>query len=217
MSWVPMILLAAAIFAVLAFALKAPRGGWEAIGAALLLGLAGYVLQGHPDMPGAPKEAAEKISLDPASQVAERQKMSSNPADIGNSWQVIADGMIRNGQFANAATVLRGAIEKEPKNVDAWLALGNALVGHAEGNVSPAAIFAYQRAADAEPAHPGPPFFLGLALAQSGQLEQGRALWADLLKRTPPDAPWRKDLEQRLSQLDAMIAGQAAQGPVPPQ
>ncbi len=215
MSWLPVIILASLVFAVLAFALKAPRSGWEAIGAALLLGLAGYVLQGSPKQPGAPKEPLERISLNAASKVAERQRMSGNPADIGNSWQVIADGMMRNGQFANAATVLRGAIEKEPKNADAWLALGNALVGHAEGNVSPSAIFAYQRAADAQPDHPGPPFFLGLALAQSGQLEQGRALWADLLKRTPPAAPWRKDLEERLSQLDAMIAGQAP-GAKPP-
>ncbi len=215
MSWLPVILLAGVVFAVLAFVLKAPRSGWEAIGAALVLGLAGYVLQGHPELPGAPKEAVERISADPASQVAERQKMSTNPGDIGNSWQVIADAMMRNGQFANAATALRGAIEKDPKDADAWLALGNALVAHAEGNVSPAAIFAYQRATDAEPAHPGPPFFLGLALAQSGQLQQGRALWADLLKRTPPDAPWRKDLVERLSQLDALIAGQTPVAPPP--
>ncbi|MEY4239135.1 MAG: hypothetical protein RL339_1736, partial [Pseudomonadota bacterium] len=83
--------------------------------------------------------------------------------------------------------------------------------GHAEGNLTPAALYAYGRAAQADPAHPGPPFFLGLALAQSGKLAEARGLWAELLGRSPKDAPWRQDLAERLQRLDAFIAMQAAQ------
>lgn len=205
MIWIFVGLLAIAVFGVLAFVFKAPRSGWEAIGAALLLGVAGYAAQGSPGKPGAPHPPQEVIQGSSAALVSIRQKLAANPEQIGNNWQVIADALARHGQFADAAGVLLGAVEKDPKNADAWLALGNAMVGHAEGTLSPAALFAYQRASAADPSHPGPPFFLGLALAQSGRLDEGRAMWAGLLERSPKDAPWRADLAARVDQLDALI------------
>jgi cytochrome c-type biogenesis protein CcmH len=206
MSWIFVIPLALAVFALLAFALRTPRPAWEIVGAALLLGVAGYAFQGSPDLPGAPKEPVEKIAGEAAAvSVAERQKLSSGPA-MSNSHLVIADALARHGQFADAAEVLRGAVEKDPRNSDAWLAMGNALVGHAEGRITPAAFYAYGKAAVAEPRSPGPPFFLGLALIQSGRFAEGRSLWADLLARSPKDAPWRADLEGRLGELDAFMA-----------
>ena len=38
-------------------------------------------------------------------------------------------------------------------------------------------------------------------MAQSGDLKGADAVWSQLLARTPPDAPWRADLEMRLAQL----------------
>ncbi len=214
MGWVLVVLLAAAVFVTLAFLLKAPRSGWAAIGSALLLGIAGYALQGSPGLAGAPKAPSESVTGNPAALVEARQALKGKAAPI-NSWLVIADAMSRHGQYGDAAEVLRGAIAKDPANADAWLALGNALVGHSEGAVTPAAVFAYQRASDADPAHPGPPFFLGMALAQSGRLAEARGLWADLLARSPPDAPWRADLVDRLAQLDAFIASRGGAAVMP--
>jgi cytochrome c-type biogenesis protein CcmH len=207
MTWVYAALLAASAFAAIAFLFKAPRRGWEAVGAALLLGLAGYALQGRPNLPAAPKPPASSLS-DGSGLVEARKAMAGEDAPLGSSWLVIADAMTRNGQYGTAAGVLLGAVEKNPKDGEAWLALANSLVGHAEGNLSPAALLAYQKAAEATPDHPGPPFFLGLALAQNGRLGEARTLWADLLKRSPANAPWRDDLAERLGRLDAFIAEQ---------
>ena len=91
---------------------------------------------------------------------------------------------------------------------DRRLTLGNALVGHSNGLLTPASQYAYQKAATLSPDHPAPPFFLGLALATSGQLQQARAIWAELLERSPPDAAWREDLTSRLARIDALIAQQ---------
>lgn len=215
MSWAVVIGLALAAFALLAFVFKAPRKGWEAIGAALLLGIAGYALQGSPAQPGAPKPPVEQTREGAAALVAARKALSQQAMGTPNSWMVIADAFARNGQFGDAAGVVLGAVEKDPNNADAWLALGNNLVGHAEGTLSPAALYAYRRAETADPQHPGPPFFLGLALAQNGKLAEGRALWAGLLERAPRDAPWRADLAERLGRLDAFIAMQQGQPPVP--
>ena len=210
MSWALVIALAALSFAALAFLLKVPRGGWEAVAVALLLGLAGYALQGSPAQPGAPKAAAAQRKGNGDALVAARQQLRDSGAQGTNSWLVIGDAMARNGQYADAAGVLLGAVEQNPKDTEGWLALGNALVSHSEGALTPAALYAYQRAATAQPAHPGPPFFLGLALAQSGRLNEGRAIWAELLARSPKQAPWRADLAQRLARLDAFIAANGA-------
>jgi cytochrome c-type biogenesis protein CcmH len=207
-SWVQAIALAVIAFAVLAFVLRAPRSGWEAIGAALLFGIAGYGLQAKPGLDGAPKDAAQQVSGDPAALVKARSVVTESGIPPRNKWIVIADGLSRNGQHADAAEVLLGAIDEDRANGEAWLALGNALVSHADGLLTPAALHAYQKAADAEPDHPGPPFFLGLALAQTGRFAEARSLWGELLKRTPDNAPWRENLTMQIERLDALIAQQ---------
>ncbi len=213
MTWVWIIGLAVASFLALVFVFKAPRQGWEAIGAAFALGIAGFASQASVALPGAPKQAQERTDKSGAALVEARRELASETAMANqpNRWMVIADALSRNGQFGDAAGVVLGAVEKDPKNADAWLSLANNLVAHADGNLTPAAQYAYRRAAVADPQHPGPAFFMGLALAGSGKLREGRALWAELLARAPVDAPYRADLEERLKRLDAFIAMQDKQ------
>jgi cytochrome c-type biogenesis protein CcmH len=212
MGWLLAIGLALAAFAAIAWLTGWRRAGWEAVGAALILGVAGYATQAHPGLAGAPKQAAESMAGDGSVLVAERSALSGKAGLPGNTYLLIADGYTRNGQFADAAGVLRIAVEKQPGNSEAWLALANVLVAHAEGTLSPAALHAYRRAAEAGPDQPGPPYFLGLALAQAGRFGEARAIWAGLLERGPKDAPWRADLAEKLARLDALIARQGAAG-----
>ena len=62
MGWILAGMLALISFAAMVLLFKLPRKAWEACGAAMVLGLAGYALQGSPDMSAAPKEAAEKVA-----------------------------------------------------------------------------------------------------------------------------------------------------------
>ncbi|WP_298196881.1 tetratricopeptide repeat protein [Novosphingobium sp.] len=212
MSWVFVIGLAVIIFVLLAMVLKAPRSSWELLGAALLLGIAGYAWQGSPAQRGAPKPPAETIDGGKgAGDVAERQKLADS-VPMSDRDLVVADALARHGQFADSAEFLRGAVQRNPNNAEAWLAMANSLVGHAEGTISPAAIYAYDQAERAAPGSPGPAFFKGLALIRSGRIDEGRKAWAGLLARTPPDAPWRADLQARVSELDGFLSrAQAAQ------
>jgi len=211
MGWLIAGALAVAAFAVMALVLKAPKAMWTAIGSALLVGLAGYALQANPKMPGAPKQAQEKIVGNEAALIEARQALAGQKVLADNTWMMIADALARHGQYADASGVLLGAIDKDPKNAGAWLALGNALVGHAEGTLTPAALYAFRHAAQAAPDQPGPPFFLGLALAQSGRFGEARDVWVRLLAASPPGAPWRADLAERLQRLDEIIAMQRMQ------
>jgi len=213
MTWVLILGLAVVVFAVLVFVLKVPRATWEIAGAALLFGLAGYAVQGHASLPGAPKAPVEDQRAADATLLRQRQQMGDKFGE-GQSWLVVADALSREGQFRAAADFLGRAVAQHPDDADLWVALGNALIGHSDGMITPAAQFALRRAAKLNPDHPGPPFFMGLALAQSGHLVEARALWAGLLQRTPPDAPYRRDLVGRLARLDELIA--ISEGKPPP-
>lgn len=216
MTWVLIGAPALLAFLLAVFVLRAPHGTREAVAAALLLGIAGYAMQGRPGLPGTSKEAAEPVSADPAALVEARLKVTNKDIPPSNRWVVIADGLARNGQYADAAEVLRGAVEKDPKNSEAWLAMGNALMAHSQGTLTPAALYSYRHAAKADPDNPGPPFFLGMALIQAGRVAEARSLWADLLKRAPENAPWRMPLALQLRRLDALMSGQMGIQPGPP-
>ncbi len=205
------------VLALLILGLRVPRSGWTALAAAVVLGLAGYAWQGHPGLPGAPRLPDEVQGGGAA--VSAQQAMASNTAagmDGNNRWMVIADAFLRNNQFADAVPILRAAVEHDPKNSDAWLRLGNALIMHAQGNPSPAGLLALRRAAQANPAAPGPPFYLGMAMLQLGKPEAARQYWAQLLARSPANARWRPDLARRLAELDWMMAAARKRGVVAP-
>ncbi len=211
MGWALAIALAAAALAALITLGRAPRAAWEVIAAALVFGLAGFAFQARPDQPGAPTAAAEDTDASGAALVAARRQMNSGGPGSGDRWLIPSDALARRGHFADAASMALGAVEQNPNNADAWLAVANNLLAHAQGHLTPAALYAFDRARAADPAQPGPPYFLGLALAQNGLLTESRAMWADLLARTPPDAPWRQDLTAKLADLDRFIAQQAVQ------
>lgn len=217
MGWFVVIGLAAVAFAIMAFAIRLPRGGREFAAAAFMLGLAGYALQGSPWEAGSPTEPRETEEQGQAAMIEARKAMG-NQYGAGVSDLITADAFMRAGQFGAAATLLRGATHRNPNDPDVWVALGNALVAHSSGIITPAATFAFDRAAAIAPDHPGPPFFKGLALAQSGEFEEGRAIWQGLLDRPgDPQEPWRQDLVIRLQRLDQIIAMTrgAAPGPNP--
>jgi cytochrome c-type biogenesis protein CcmH len=207
-AWLIAIALTLFTLAALVVLGKAPRKSWEAIAAALVFGLAGFAYQARPDLAGSPTAAMSAQGNVGADLVAVRQQLSGEGLIARNRWTVTADALTRQGAFSDAAGLLLGAIEENPRDSGAWLALANNLVGHADGALTPAAVYAFRQATDADPQAAGPPFFLGLALIQNGRPEQGRALWADLLARAPVKAPWRAGLADRLQLLDQLLAQQ---------
>jgi len=205
MIWLPVLALAGAAFLIAAFVLRVPRAAWSILGAALMLGLTGYALQGSPGLPGSPRSAApEELASDGAAMVDARRGMF-DPAAPPAPFVTVADGFARRGKFEDAANLLSGAVRDEPSNGEAWLALGSALAEHAEGQLTPAALYAFRKADSLLPGHPGPPYFIGVAFIRSGQFVQARALWADALARAPEDAVWRPELAERLARLDQLI------------
>jgi cytochrome c-type biogenesis protein CcmH len=211
MIWALAIALALAAFVLAAFVFRIGRNGWTTFAAALALGLAGYALQASPDIPGAPKSSVRTGEQGAWALVDERKAMIDDRHRSRSDEIIVADALARHGQYANAVAMLRGAVTDNPRDAEAWLALGNALVEHADGALTQPALMAYRRAAEADPTGVGPGYFLGLALIRQGQLAQARSVWAGTFEGAAPDAAGRDLLGERLARLDALLRGE---GPI---
>lgn len=211
MSWLPIIALALGAFIIAAFAFRLPKDGWALFGAALLFGLAGYALQGNPGYASAPKDPTPEASEANFAMVDGRREFF-DPQSVPSRFVTVSDAFARKGQYGDAANMLGNAVEENPNDVEAWVALGNALIEHADGSLTPAALFAYSKAEQLAPGNPGAPYFLGIGLLRNGRPGEARAVWADLLEQAPEEAAWRPQLAERIERLDALIAQMSAQG-----
>jgi cytochrome c-type biogenesis protein CcmH/NrfG len=211
MGWIAMVALTLLAGAGLTVFVRRDTGALQFTAAALLLALAGYAWQGHPGFAGAPKAAPGHLSL-PDSEFAKTREDMLGRFDQASAWLTIADGFQRRGDTRSAAELLQNAVQRSPDNADLWVGYGNALVMHGGGMMSPAAQLAFQRAAALAPDHPAPRFFYGLALAQGGNYDAAERIWRELVANAPPDAPYRRIVEERLQALEEARAS----GQVPP-
>jgi cytochrome c-type biogenesis protein CcmH len=203
MGWlILLVLIAASAGALRVLGVRAPF--LTASAAALLLGGAGYALQGSPDVPGAPAEASRARDVFPLTEARHAFFGSFTPAE---SWLRLSEALARDGQSEDAVGILENAVRRYPGDPQLWIGLGNALVDHARG-ITPAAELAYKRAEQAAPGHPAAPFFYGLALARSGDRQGALTLWRDILAKAPPDVNWRPLVEQGVAALSGAPAQQ---------
>lgn len=221
MGWVIILALALATAAGLWRFVRHDLGALQFLGAALFLALAGYAWQQHADMPGHPKAPPARGSI-PESEFAKTRGDMLGRFDRAAAWLTMAEGYQRRGDTESAVQVIRSGLRSNPRDADLWVGLGNALVIHNDGLMSPAAQLAFQRAAQIAPDHPGPRYFFGLALAQGGNFDEAERIWRQLIAEAPPDAEYRQMIEARLEQLQQQRAMQTpvpapAPGPVPAQ
>lgn len=213
MGWVIIVALALAVgIAIWRFA-KFDRAALQLLAAALLLALAGYSWQGRPGLEGRPKPPPARERLPDSEFAATRENMLGR-FDRAASWLTIAESYHRSGQTRNAVGIIRAGLRQEPEDADLWVGLGNALVIHVDGLMTPAAELAFRKASQLAPDHPGPRFFYALALAQGGQFDEAERLWRVLLESAPAGAEWRVMVEERLQALQQARA--MGQGAAPP-
>ena len=165
--------------------------------AALLLGAAGYALQGRPGLPGAPAKAIDGRDYFALTQARHVFFGNFTPAE---TWLRMSEALARDGKSEDAVGILQNAVNRYPGDPQLWIGLGNALVDPAHG-LTPPAELAYRRAQAAVPGHPAAPFLYGLARARSGDRDGALELWREILAKAPADATWRPLVEQGVATL----------------
>ncbi|MDQ8754652.1 tetratricopeptide repeat protein [Sphingosinicella sp. LHD-64] len=216
MGWAIILILALLVFAGLWPFIGKDKGALQFLGAALLVALAGYAWQGRPALAGSPKPPPERVRQDESAFAQTREDMLGR-FDNASRWLTIADSYQRRGDTRSGAEILQSALRQAPRDADLWVGLGNALVVHSGGMMSPAAQLAFARAERIAPDHPGPRFFYGLALAQGGNFDQAEQIWRQLLAEAPADAEYRATIQERLDSLQqARAMGQIPSAPQRP-
>ena len=211
MNWLPIIALAVGVFVLAAFILKLPRSLWTLFGSALLFGLAGYAAQGNPGQASAPSFATTETQAQTGEMMVEARREFYPEGRLPSRFVVTADAFTRRGQYDQAANFLRNAVAENPEDGEAWIALGNALVEHADGRLTAAALYAYSRAEEVAPNNPAPTYFLGLSYLRAGEPGKTLSLWQELLDDAPTDAQWRPALAARLARLQEVLGIAPAQ------
>ena len=165
--------------------LKAPRAGWEAIGAALLLGHRRLWPAGQPE----PARRAQGRRSRPLPAI--RAAMVAQRAGAGRRRSDRAEQLADHRRRAGAPRPVRRRRRRparrgrqEPEGCRGLARAGQCAGRPRRWLLTPAALYAYrQAAATPRPINPGRRSSLGLALAQSGRLAKRAAIWAQLLAR----------------------------------
>ena len=172
-----------------------------------LLSGAMYLWRGSPSLPSFP--LAARPSVAPASASIEtlvaqvEAHLEKNPTD-GRGWQVLAPVLLKTSRYADAVRAFRNSIAYNGETATRRADLGEAIAAAAGGIVTAEARTEFERALALDPAEPKARYFSAVAAHQDGDTARAAAIWQDMLKKGPADAPWRGLVETALAQNGAV-------------
>ena len=190
---------------------------WQwAMLASVALAVVGYAIVGQPQLPAKPAPPLTDDATVSAEFETAGARLLENTGDTG-AWLAFADALTRQGRGADAVEGLRLAIKAMPNSPDLWVGLGDTLTRIGNGQVSPAARLAFDRANAIDPDHPAPYYFLALAWVQAGEPDEAEKLLLQLKARAPKVAPYMPAVERLLRGTQAMQAAGIDGGRFPAQ
>ncbi|MGL5839410.1 MAG: tetratricopeptide repeat protein [Sphingorhabdus sp.] len=203
-GWLVVSILAGIVGAITLMLVKPRKLLWQPVAAALMLGMAGYAMQGRPDLPTV---RAEPIMEERGAAEALIQMRADMDQSFGvaKRWLVTADGLARSGSYGAAAGYIQAGLREHPDNPDLWSALGLVLMLAADGELTPAAQLAFDKARRIAPNRPSPDYFEGLAALFARKPEVAIVKWQAVLARGTPKAKWRPAVESQLQRLEFLL------------
>jgi cytochrome c-type biogenesis protein CcmH len=148
-------------------------------------------------------------------------RLARNPEDT-EGWRTLGWSYLNIGRFDDAAKAYAKAIERDPGNAEFRGGRIEALVGAANGVVTPEARAAIGEALKLHPKDARARYFAGLASEQDGDKAAALAAWTGLLNDAGAgmhvDESWASDLKGRIADLkrEAGTDGGAPAAAAPP-
>lgn len=173
------------------------------VGAAVIalaaIGIA--VTRNHADKSAPAEQSASEPVADVPTMITQlEERLRANPGDA-KGWAMLGWSYRETGRFADAATAYRRATALAPADATNWSALGEALVLAGKGDVPAEADAAFEKALAADPGDPRARYFTGVRMDMAGDHKGAIALWTDLLKKSPANAPWVADVRDAIANV----------------
>lgn len=165
-----------------------------------------YALLGAPELPAQPFAEREQQRLAMSGEDAKHmidlverlaQRMKDNPADM-QGWLMLARSYQALGRHEDSVNAYRRAVRLGASDASTMASFGESMIMAGQGEVGPEARQALTAALAGDAAEPRARFYLGLAKMQDGEPREALAIWRDLEKDTPDDAPWLATLRERI-------------------
>lgn len=157
-----------------------------------------YLQFGAPGLPAQPFAERQNSPQFKLTAMAEKlaTELVRNPDPRG--FTILAGTYRQLGRMDEAIGAYRKAIDLGAASAEIYASLGEVITMAAQGGVGPESRAAFLQALTLDPKNPPARFYLGLSKAQIGKADEAIAIWRDLQKDTPADAPWRSMLDQQI-------------------
>ena len=178
--------------------------------------LAVYLTIGSPSMPGVPVEERRAEALNEAMDHPDQADMNvlieqlvdrlREDPDSTEGWVLLARSYRQMNRNGEAAAAYRRALATGASDPNVFAEFGETVMASNGGTLTPEAENAFWSVLDIDRDDPRARFYIGLAAAQSGKVEDAIAIWRDLTASAPAGAPWLDMVREQMRDI-AMSAG----------
>lgn len=140
------------------------------------------------------------------------RKLAAAPDDV-QGWRLLARAQWTLGRVPDALAALRRAHALSSGDPETAADLAEALVAANGGRVSAEAAQLFAAIPADAAAAPHARYYLGLRMAQQGDLAGAAKAWGLLIAEAPADAPWLAQVRAQLAHVEAALA--RGKGPAP--
>ena len=169
-----------------------------------------YFVLGSPDLPDRPFAERNigneiiaregRLERNEVLQMAARllKRLKKEPGDA-DGWVLLGRTYLTIDEFDGAIAAYRQAMEASGRQPDYVADYAEALVLANEGRIGAEARDLFEDVARARPLNLKARYYLGLDMAQQGNLEGALQAWTDLAALSSPGAPWLEPVNQQIA------------------
>jgi cytochrome c-type biogenesis protein CcmH len=138
-----------------------------------------------------------------------KQRLAATPDSL-EGWLYLArtDGSLED--WVGARDAWRHARDLGHDRPDILEGYGETLVGEAHGRITDEAQAVFRQLLAADAKSPAARYYLALAKAQHGDMAGAARDWRRLLADSPPESPWRGQVQQMIAQAGSAVSSPPA-------